>query len=411
MAASLAAFAGAVAVILALVSPAGAAPRSPFDLRPATVRESEGDVADAKTLFLPPGFDAQVFAQLNVPAARGLALAPNGSLYVSIPRYGVVDGFTDANRDGFADSHEQVLSDVNCPHGMVVDGGWLYVAESERIERFPLPSDGSLRATGPPETLVSDLPAFPCQQHGYRPLLLAPDQNALYTAIASTCNACIEEGPGAAKAAKLWRYPLTSRGPGTEVARGLRNVTDLALNPWDRSLWGVGSGRDDLGDEAPPELITRIEAGGDYGWPHCYQDADGNWRPDPDVPPPNGSCAGRTAPTLGYQAHSVPLGLAFHDGTGLPPAFGRSLFVTLHGSWNHSAGVGYKLIRVPLDASGAMSGPPQEFALGWLTTAAGRNAPERSWGRPVDVVVAPDGALFVSDDRSGMIIRISYKGT
>jgi glucose/arabinose dehydrogenase len=42
------------------------------------------------------------------------------------------------------------------------------------------------------------------------------------------------------------------------------------------------------------------------------------------------------------------------------------------------------------------------FAEGWLEQ-------ENAWGRPVDVLVMPDGALLVSDDYAGVIYRISYK--
>ena len=42
------------------------------------------------------------------------------------------------------------------------------------------------------------------------------------------------------------------------------------------------------------------------------------------------------------------------------------------------------------------------FAEGWLEN-------EKNWGRPVDVLVMPDGALLVSDDFAGVIYRISYK--
>ena len=44
------------------------------------------------------------------------------------------------------------------------------------------------------------------------------------------------------------------------------------------------------------------------------------------------------------------------------------------------------------------------FAEGFLDVAA-----DTAWGRPVDVLVMPDGALLVSDDHANAIYRISYK--
>jgi glucose/arabinose dehydrogenase len=191
----------------------------------------------------------------------------------------------------------------------------------------------------------------------------------------------------------------------------MRNVVGMALNPWDGTLWGGNVERDEQGDDEPPEQITRIPSGGDFGWPHCYRTRDGSWRTDTRVPARQQSCAesNLTTPTLTYQAHSTPLGLAFHDGRGLPPDFGPSLFVALHGSWNHTVGVGFKVIRVPLDDAGQPEGLPQEFASGWLSGLAER-VQEKAWGRPVSVAVGLDGALFVSDDKAGAVYRLAYTG-
>ena len=79
------------------------------------------------------------------------------------------------------------------------------------------------------------------------------------------------------------------------------------------------------------------------------------------------------------------------------------LFVALHGSWNRSVPVGYKIIRIPL--TGGSPGQPQDFATGWMASEGDRGS---VWGRPVDVLVAPDGALLISDDDGGAIYRIMY---
>jgi glucose/arabinose dehydrogenase len=49
---------------------------------------------------------------------------------------------------------------------------------------------------------------------------------------------------------------------------------------------------------------------------------------------------------------------------------------------------------------------------------AGRSAPRESccatgtdrWGRPVDALPGPDGALYVSDDTAGAVYRITLPG-
>jgi glucose/arabinose dehydrogenase len=62
--------------------------------------------------------------------------------------------------------------------------------------------------------------------------------------------------------------------------------------------------------------------------------------------------------------------------------------------------VGYKLVQVKFDGDKPVS--VSDFATGWL-------GKEGAWGRPVDVIVGPDGALYVSDDRAGLVYRITYK--
>ena len=100
-----------------------------------------------------------------------------------------------------------------------------------------------------------------------------------------------------------------------------------------------------------------------------------------------------------FDAHSTPLGISFLDKTHFPSEYKTDAIVALHGSWNREQPAGYKLVRVKFRNNKASE--VLDFATGWL---AGKAA----WGRPVDVLSAPDGALYVSDDRAGLIYRISY---
>jgi glucose/arabinose dehydrogenase len=156
------------------------------------------------------------------------------------------------------------------------------------------------------------------------------------------------------------------------------------------------NGRDWLGDDRPAEYVTRVEPGGFYGWPYCHW-ATGGLFPDPDLGRAE-RCTTVARPSLLYQPHTAPLGLAFYTGTRFPPEYRGDLFVALHGSWNHSTPVGYKVIRIRLDGEVPRA---EDFATGWL-------ADGRAWGRPVDVAVAADGSLFVSDDLQGIVYRIRY---
>ncbi|MGH7359367.1 MAG: PQQ-dependent sugar dehydrogenase, partial [Candidatus Rokuibacteriota bacterium] len=181
-------------------------------------------------------------------------------------------------------------------------------------------------------------------------------------------------------------------------ATGLRNAVGLAVRPGTGELWATVNGRDWLGDDRPAEYVTRVEEGGFYGWPYCHWTAAG-LMPDPGLRDAD-RCRTVRQPTVLYQAHTAPLGLVFYTGSQFPPEYRGHLLVALHGSWNRSAPVGYKVIRVRLDGKTPVA---EDFATGWLTGS-------RSWGRPVDLVVAPDGALFLSDDALGAVYRITYRG-
>jgi glucose/arabinose dehydrogenase len=149
-----------------------------------------------------------------------------------------------------------------------------------------------------------------------------------------------------------------------------------------------------------PEEVDLVLQDRHYGWPYCYGqrvwDADFGRR-GPDF------CAITELPAVEMQAHSAPLGLAFYTGRQFPPAYQGNLFVAFHGSWNRTVPTGYKLVRLPFSGRGRPTGEVIDFATGWLVG-------DKSWGRPVDVVVGPDGSLFVSDDRYGAVYRIYYAG-
>jgi glucose/arabinose dehydrogenase len=92
--------------------------------------------------------------------------------------------------------------------------------------------------------------------------------------------------------------------------------------------------------------------------------------------------------------------MRFYTGSMFPAAYRQRIFIAEHGSWNRSKKVGYRIVTVTVDGDRVVAHEP--FATGWLQG-------EEEWGRPVDVLVMPDGALLVSDDRAGAIYRITYK--
>lgn len=112
------------------------------------------------------------------------------------------------------------------------------------------------------------------------------------------------------------------------------------------------------------------------------------------------SCSEFTSPVQNLGPHVAALGMRFYRGAMFPAEYHQQIFIAEHGSWNRTDPIGYRVSLVRLDGNRAVTYEP--FAEGWLQ---GRHA----WGRPVDLLVMPDGSLLVSDDYADVIYRIRYK--
>src|SRR6266567_9406466 len=338
-------------------------------------------------VHLPPGFHVKVYYS-GLSSPRFIAFGPAGTLFVADSGSGSIIALSDPNSAGHATNKRVIVRGLNDPTSVVFYHGSLYVGEQSQITRFTLGSDQQVTSK---RIIVPDLPTG--GNHITRTVLVGPDGN-LYVSIGSTCNNCVESDP---HRAAVWIYHLDGSG-GRLYARGLRNAVGMAINPWNNQVWVTNNGRDLLGDNTPPETIYALHDGGNYGWPFCHA---GDII-DPELGHP-GDCNGVVQPLIKMQAHSAPLGLAFYTASQFPRRY-HGLFVAFHGSWNRSIPTGYKVVFIPLNARGQITGPVQDFATGWLLDN------NNAVGRPVGLAVGPDGALYVSDDKAGVIYRIMYGG-
>ncbi len=343
--------------------------------------------AQLAKVSLPPGFHIEVYAA-DVPNARQMALSPGGTLFVGTREDGRVFAVVDRNHDQKADEVITIARGLKMPSGVAFKDGALYVGEISRITRYD-GIEGRL-ASPPPPAVVND--SYPTDRHhGWKFIAFGPD-GWLYVPVGAPCNVC--ERPDNPRYASITR--MKPDGSAVEiVAKGVRNSVGFDWNPANGQLWFTDNGRDELGDDVPHcELNHATAAGQHFGFPYCHAGtvADpefGRKRP----------CSEFVAPAQGLGAHVAPLGMRFYTGQMFPASYRNRVFIAEHGSWNRSKKVGYRVVTVTLDGDRVVAHEP--FATGWLQG-------EEEWGRPVDVLVMPDGALLVSDDRAGAIYRITY---
>ena len=343
--------------------------------------------AQTPALQVPDGFRVSVFAG-GFAQPRFMAVAPNGDVFVSDPRAGTVVVLPDRDGNGKADGKTVFASGLNRPHGLAFHGGFLYVANTDGVVRYAYKT-GQRRASGAARKVV-DLPGG--GGHWTRTVEFGPD-GRMYVSVGSTCNVCEE---GDKRRAAVWVYSADGKN-GKPYATGLRNA--VGLEWFGGALYATNNGRDQLGDDLPPEGFYRLKAGGFYGWPYCYTVRAGQpqvW--DRDFGKKNAATCTSATPAFALTtAHAAPLGLAFYTGKAFPTAYRGMMFAALHGSWNRSEKSGYKVVTVD-----PKTGQVRDFLTGFLRGG-------EVLGRPVDLVVARDGALLLSDDGAGRIWRIAYK--
>ena len=343
--------------------------------------------ADLSRLRLPDGFSIRTLT-LDVPDARQMALADDGTLFVGTRRRGTVHAIPNALS---AESPEvlTVAKGLKMPNGVAIADDDLYVAEVSRVLRFPsivarlADSEGS----APYDVVTDQLPDK--THHGWKYIKFGPE-GQLYVPVGAPCNICLSEDPRFA--ALLRMDPET--GATTIYASGIRNTVGFAWHPTTGELWFSDNGRDLMGDDVPPEEINVASGPGQhFGYPFIHgsdiQDPKfGNDAPQLEFTPP----------LLEIQAHAAALGLDFHTHDQFPPPYRGALFIAEHGSWNRSAKVGYRVSVVTFEDGEPRYAP---FITGWLEG-------ERQWGRPVDVLAAPDGSLLISDDQQGAIYQVTW---
>ena len=347
----------------------------------------------------PAGFEVDLFAdELENP--RTIYPLPNGDVLVieSQRRQGPsrIILLRDDNKDGKPDRREVFIDNLNGAFGMALHGNRFYVGNTDGVVIFPY-RNGDTKIFRQGEKIL-DLPGG---GHYTRNILLDAEGKKLYVSVGSTSN--IDEDMTDAKDNRRAAILQTNLdGSAMRVfAGGLRNPVGLDWQPKTKQLWTVVNERDMLGDELVPDYLTSVKDGAFYGWPYSYfgQNEDPRKKGQrPDL------VAKAIKPDFALGSHVAPLGLVFYNGNSFPARYHGGAFIGLHGSWNRSSLVGYKVVFLPF-ANGKPSGAMEDFLTGFLPNPKSNEV----YGRPVGVAVWSDGSLLVSDDGGNKVWRVSVK--
>ena len=369
-------------------------------------------VPDHPVLSVPEGFAVNVFAE-GLDRPRWLTLTPEGDVLVVESRNNRIHRLRDTDKDGQADIIQPFADErngLNIPFGMAFGEDTFFLGNTNSVQRFEYQSgQAALVGQG---TKIADLPGNGYRQHWTRNIILSSDRQTLYVSIGSRSN--VDEEP-------LPRASIQTMGLDganqTTLAHGLRNPVGLAIHPVTGDLYTTVNERDGLGDDLVPDYFTRVQPGSFWGWPYTYLSPD---RLDPRQVQGDdqGSVTAQRSlrpdlaaqtqtPDVLFQAHSAALGLQFYDGSSFPDRYQNGAFVAFRGSWNRSQGTGYKLVFVPFDETHRPLGFYEDFLTGFLVDPSG---PE-TWGRPVGLLILPDGSLLFTEEMHGRIYRVQYTGS
>ncbi len=342
------------------------------------------------SINLPKGFHISVFGEVD--NARSMDLSPNGTLFVGNRKGDKVYALRDTNNDGIAEEKYIIAEGLDTPNGVAFKDGDLYVAEISRILKF---ANIENQLSNPPayEVVYDKYPTD--THHGWKYIAFGPD-GKLYVPVGAPCNIC--NNPDKPIYASITR--MNADGTNMEIyAEGIRNTVGFTWHPETKELYFTDNGRDMMGDDIPPcELNIASAKGQHFGYPFCH----GGTIPDPEFGDKR-NCEEFKKPYKNLGPHVAPLGVKFYTASTFPAEYRNQIFIAEHGSWNRSKKIGYRIQMVSNNNSGEPS--YDTFIDGWLN-----DSEQEAWGRPVDIIIADDGAMLISDDKAGLVYRVTYEG-
>jgi glucose/arabinose dehydrogenase len=377
-------------------------------------------------LKVPAGFQVRLFAS-GLERPRLIRTAPNGDIFIAESFAGRIRVLRPTESGDEVLHNSIYASGLRLPFGIAFypsgnDPQWIYVANTDSVVRFHY-HKGDLSADKEPEVIV---PTMPEGGHWTRDIAFSLDNSIMFVSVGSASNDGEAMAAFDLTSAREWAGFLRRRirnvvlgrfstnnseseradvlafspkGEGRHIyASGIRNCVGMAVNSTTGDLWCSTNERDGLGDDLPPDYITRVREGGFYGWPWYYIGAHEDPRHKGARPDLKDKII---VPDILLQPHSASMQMIFYIGEQFPAEYKGNVFAAEHGSWNRAKRTGYKIIRA-IVKNGVPSGEYEDFVTAFVIDDT------RVWGRPVGIAQAQDGSLLFSEDGNGTIWRVSY---
>lgn len=354
----------------------------------------------------PAGFKVEQYVT-SLDNPREIRTAPNGDLFVAESEPGRILVFRGITHDGKPEKESVFADGFTLPFGIAFyppgpNPEFIYVANTDSVVRFPY-RNGDLKARGPKQVVVPHIPGYGRLQgggHWTRDLAFSLDGKQLFISVGSHSNVDdTDNNPTEYHRADI--LAATPEGKDLHVyAWGIRNPVGIAIDPENGQLWASVNERDQIGDNLPPDYITHVQEGGFYGWPWYYIGGHQDPRHEGKHPELKDKVI---VPDVLIEPHNASLEMAFYEADQFPREYHDDIFAAEHGSWNRGVRTGYEVICVPVK-NGRATGSYEDFLTGFVMPDG------EVWGRPVGVAVGNDGSLFVTDDGSNSIWRVSYTG-
>ena len=371
---------------------------------------------------VPAGFTIALY-DTGLKTPRAMRTAPNGDIFIAEMDAGRIHVLRAPDGAAKPSASEVFAEGLDKPFGMAFypvgpNPKWLYVAELNRVVRFPY-SNGQLKAGAAPQVVIAKL-ADTTEGHNTRDLNFSLDGKSMFISVGSAGNLAdgmSKKTPAEAAAwnkahglGAAWEKDLNRadvlvadpEGKGMHVyAAGIRNCSGQTIQPQTGEVWCSTNERDLIGDDLVPDYATHVQPGAFYGWPWYYMGSHEDPRKAGERPDLNGKV---TVPDILIQPHSAAVQIRFYDGKGanaFPAQYRGGAFIALHGSWNRAARTGYKLVFAPMTKDGKATGEYVDFMTGLVLNESD------VWARPYGIAVTHDGALLVTDDANGQVWRIT----